>query len=461
MHCNCRPRPRSRGLTLLVAAAVPIALAVSVAMAASAASVAVAQAPPPLLDALDGGAESLPAPLSAQAFTYAVLARNADLAAMRQAVVAAVAQIGPAGALEDPRMSVSAAPRTFDGVMGPSGDIEISQALPWWGTLAARKDVARAQAAAAGYDRDALRLRLTALARGAFSDWVYVRRALDINSANQSVLGELRSIARIRYTTGQAPQTDVLQADVERGLLKQQRLEWQRQRALVQARMNALLDRLPQAEIPPPAPLPATVTLQAEERLAQRALAHPQLERLQADEQAAQASERLAKKERYPKFAVSAGYDNMWPDPAMRPMAGVSFSVPLDQGKYRDEIDAAHAQTRRAASNLENETMKVLADVASDYASVQESAQSLALYRDELVPLARATLAVARTEYGSGRGGFLDVLTAEQHRLETELGLARTQSEYFQRLAELEAASGGNLLSNGSDESGAGPGVAQ
>jgi len=388
----------------------------------------------------------LPTPLTVEAFTEAVFARNASLEAMRQAVAAAVAQVKPAGALEDPTFSVSAAPRTFGSAMGATGDVEVSQPLPWWGTLDARKQVARATAEAAGHDLDALRLRIGALARGAFSDWVFVHRALEINAANQSVLTELRNVARVRYTTGQAPQEDVLQADVQRTLLKQQRLERESQRTALQARMNALLDRTPQTPIPEPAELPAAVDLPAEEILAQRALGHPQLEQLEAQHDAAQAQERLADKERYPKFGVSVGYNNMWSDPAMRPMVGLSLTVPIDQAKYRASVDAAHAQARRSASTLEDQRSSMLADLAADYASAREAAQSLALYRDELVPLARNTLEVARTEYGSGKGDFLNVLTAEQHRLDTEIGLARTQSEYYQRLAELEQASGGGLL---------------
>ncbi len=406
-----------------------------------------------LLVTLAAGAEQpaidpapLPTPLTAEAFTEAVLAHNASLEAMQEAVVASVAQIRPAGSLEDPTFSVSAAPRTFGSATGASGDVVVSQPLPWWGILDARKQVARATAEAANHDLDALRLHLAAIARGAFSDWVFVHRALEINAANQSVLTELRSVARVRYTTGQAPQEDVLQADVQRTLLKQQRLEWERQRTALQARMNALLDRLPQAPIPPPADLPAAVDLPAEEILAQRTLGHPQLEQLEAQREAAQAQEQLADKERYPKFGVSVGYNNMWSDPALRPMVGLSLTVPIDQAKYRASIDAAHAQARRSASTLEDQRASLLAELAADYASVQEAAQSLALYRDELVPLARNTLEVARTEYESGKGDFLNVLTAEQHRLDTETGLARTQSEYYQRLAELEQASGGGLL---------------
>jgi outer membrane protein, heavy metal efflux system len=275
---------------------------------------------------------------------------------------------------------------------------------------------------------------------------VYVHRALDINSANLALLDSLRSTARIRYSNAQAPQEDVLQADVQRALLKQQRLEWERQLTTVQARMDALLDRSPQSPIPEPAELPEPVRLPAEELLAQSAAGHPQLGKLAAEERAAAAQVRLAGKERYPKFGVSAGYNSMWSDPEMRPMVGLSMTIPLDQDKYRAAIDAAQAQARRAASSLEDERASLLADLASAYASTREAAQSLALYRDELVPLARNTLEVARSEYGTGRGDFLNVLTAEQRRLETELGLARLQSEFYQRLAELDRVSGGGLL---------------
>ena len=365
---------------------------------------------------------------------------------MRQAVVAAVAEVKPAGSLEDPMLSVSAAPRTFGTTGGPNGDVEVSQSFPWWGTLDARREVARADAEARGEDFDALRLRVATLARRAFADWVYVHRALEINTENISVLTELRNVARIRYTTGQAPQEDVLQADVERVMLEQQRLEWQRDLAVAQSRMNALLDRGPHSPIPAPGELPSTSTLPAEEILAERAVAHPQLEELAAEERAAEARQRLAQKDRFPKFGVSAGYNNMWAEPAMRPMVELSVTVPLDQGKYRADSDAARAEARRAASTLEDQRASFLADLSADYAAVREAKQSVALYRDQLMPLAESALNVARAEYGSGRGDFLNVLTAEQHRLDTEVGLARMQSEYFRALAELDRASGGGLL---------------
>ncbi len=132
----------------------------------------------------------------------------------------------------------------------------------------------------------------------------------------------------------------------------------------------------------------------------------------------------------------------MWADSAMRPMVGLSFTVPIDQGKYRAEIDAAQAEALRAGAVLEEQRAKLRADVASDYAATVETARSLALSRDDLVPLAQDALKVALTEYATGQESFPEVLEAERRALEVQLGLARAQADYCRRRAELDEASG-------------------
>lgn len=388
------------------------------------------------------------AALSVDAFTEAVLSVNAGLDAMRAAVAEATARIEPAGSLDDPMLSISVAPNTFGSEMvdGGRGQIQVSQALPWWGTLDAREAAARAEAEAARQDVEALRLRLQSMARGAFADWAFVHRSLAINASNQAVLADLRSIARVRYATGQAPQQDVLQADVERALLRQQALELERQRTSVQARMNALLNRPPSAAMPAPADLPNPVDLPPQELVAERASAvHPQLERLEFQQRAAEAQAQLAQKARYPEFRLNAGYNSLWENNDLRTTVGVSINIPLDQGKRNAAIDGARARIRRTARMLDDQRAGVLAELATAYAAVREAAESLALYREELVPLALNTLEVAKADYTGGRGDFLNVLTAERNRLNTELKQAQIHAAYLRRLAELERAAGGPL----------------
>jgi outer membrane protein TolC len=59
--------------------------------------------------------------------------------------------------------------------------------------------------------------------------------------------------------------------------------------------------------------------------------------------------------------------------------------------------------------------------------------------------LASQYLDAAIADYRSGAGPFLNVITAEQRKLEADLELARAVSDYARRRAELERWVGGSL----------------
>ena len=78
-----------------------------------------------------------------------VLRQNAGIQALQASVFAAEARVTPAGSLSDPRLSAAVAPETLDGLdtpagrtRGPNVRVEISQEIPWPGTLGLRADAA-------------------------------------------------------------------------------------------------------------------------------------------------------------------------------------------------------------------------------------------------------------------------------------------------------------------------------
>ena len=386
---------------------------------------------------------SVDQPLDSAVLVAAALERNSSLEEVRAAVEAAQAQIEPAGSLEDPMLSFSVAPNTFGSALGTRGQVQLSQAFPWWGTLDAREDVARLNAEALGQDVESLKLQLIATAQGLYADWHYVHRALTVNERMQILLADVREVARARYAAGRAIQQDVLQADVERTLLRQQAFELERERMSVQARINALLNRSPSKPLPPPGALPEVDRLPPLPALESFALArHPMVERLEYSRRAADANVTVAEKESYPGFRLMAGYNDLMDPSEKRAMIGVSINVPLDRSRYRAQIRRARAQLQRTEYSLQELRAELAGDIAAAYAGVEEARQSLTLYRGELLPLATNTLAVARSDYGAGRGDFLNVITAERYLLETELRLVRTEAVVFQRLAELGRLAG-------------------
>ncbi|MGH8496340.1 MAG: TolC family protein [Gammaproteobacteria bacterium] len=391
--------------------------------------------------------------VSAETLTEAVLARNAGLDALRAALVAARARVVPAGSLEDPMLTYGFAPQTVDGFRTPGGDfrgpnqrIEVSQAFPWPGKLDLREKAARFEADAAGEDIEALRLELTAAAKAAFAEWHYVDRALGINAATGELVDELRSSAESRYAAGIASQQDVLQAEVELERLKAERFRLERMRREITARLNALLNRPPQNPLPAPAGLPDARPVPSFEILRAAALAeHPELQFLNDRIAATETRAELAEKEFLPDFRVFTGYNSLWDENIKRWIVGASINVPIGRDKRHAALDEARANTRRLEAELADRRATLLGALEESRAAVAESVATVALYREELIPLSMENLSAAGAAYGAGGGRFLDVIVAEQRALEAQLGLERAKSDYLNHRAELERWTGGAL----------------
>ncbi len=182
-----------------------------------------------------------------------VLRVNPGIAELSAAAEAAVFSVEPAGSLDDPVFSYAMAPRTFgrEG-QGLNQKIELSQSIPWPGTLAAREQSARSSATAANESVDALRLHVAALAQIAFAEWYFTHRALEIHASTHNLLEELRSVAEVRYAAGRALQQDVLQVELELLHLRRHGLLLTQQRDTARAQINALLNRAPDASVPAP-----------------------------------------------------------------------------------------------------------------------------------------------------------------------------------------------------------------
>ena len=384
--------------------------------------------------------------LTAEGLAARVLEANPGLVAVEAAAEAAAFRVDPAGSLDDPMLSYGVAPLTAGGDRGVNQRVDFNQKIPWPGTLAARESAARYDALAAERDVDALRLRVIAQAKAAYAEWYFVHAALEIHHATQALLDELIATAQTRYAAGQALKQDVLQAEVERTDLDNQLLRLLRLKATIQARINALLNQPPNTPLPPAAAIATAIAVPSAEAMQTLALArHPELAQIEARISASSSRITLAEKAFYPDLQVGVGYNSLWEDSDKRPVFGVSINVPLDRSKRRSDLGRAQAEKRRAEWTLIERRAGLLADLTQAHAEVVEAQSSVALYRDQLVPLAAEYLEAAIADYQSGTGGFLNVITAEQRALSTELALARARADSARRLAELERWVGGSV----------------
>lgn len=386
------------------------------------------------------------APLTARRLVNAVLQRNPGVPALHAAAAAAASRVEPAGALDDPMLSYTLAPQTIGSGERLNQGFDLSQEIPWPGTLALREDAARSQAEAASQDLAGLRLEIIAAAKAGFAEWYYVHRALAINAANKELLIELRNVAETQYAAGRATQQDVIQAELEHTRLLQEALALKREQRSLQAHINSLLNRAPGEYLAAPAKLAPPASPPGLQILQQTAVEnHPELKRLEAQLNVSRARVGLTEKDFYPDLRIMTGYSGLWDEEEKRFTVGFSINLPWNRSKYRQLGDAARADGMRAQWHLADRRAQLLAALARARAEVAESVDVIELHHDLLVPLVQDNLNAAVADYRAGAGDFLDVITAENRKLMVELELARAQADYVRRRAEMARWSGGVL----------------
>ncbi len=374
-----------------------------------------------------------------------VLDRNPSLPAMRATWESATARTEQASTLDDPTLFYGFAPGTISASQIDYGQrLELSQTLPWPGKRSLRGDVAALEATAAYQDIETVRLDLIAMAKSTFADWYLAHEAIRINRINQDLLQEFRRIAETKYAAGVATKQDVLQAEMEYNLLVHQAIVLERQRRDVLARLNELLNRAPHLALPTPVGLMEPGVVPDAEELHQLAIStRPELKELTARVQSFQARTKLAEREFYPDFKLTASYNSLWDRDEKRFTVGVGINVPLYRGKRRAAVNESRSERKRAEWKLAEKTSAIAGEVQRAYDGLEETRHVLALYRKQLLPIAAENLATAQADYQSSGGDFLKLVTAEKNLMQVQLQERWALTDYQRRLAELARTVGG------------------
>ncbi|WP_051954238.1 TolC family protein [Methylobacter whittenburyi] len=373
-----------------------------------------------------------------------ILAANPQLEIVQAIWQAANSVTEQASALDDPMVSHSFAPLTIGNQQsGFSQNTVISQKLPWPGKRRLQAEAAAFDAEAAKENVGTLRLLLMATAKTLFADWYYIHQALNVNEINRRLLNEFHGIALNHYATGLASKQDALQAEVEIALLDHQKIALERERRTLLARLNTLLNRLPETPLQPPAKLSTALSLPKPAALQEIALqSRPELKELAARIQASKTRGDLAEKDFYPDFKVSAGYNNFWRQDEQRFIVGVEVNLPLDQDKRQAAEDEARARLKQQEWSRVDRIAKIREQVQIAYELTVESLHVYQLYQDKLLPLADETLKTAMINYRSGDGDFLTLLSSEKNLIQIQLKSERALADMHRHLAELEQAVG-------------------
>jgi len=385
-------------------------------------------------------------PLEREALVRAVLARNPNLEAARQAWRATLAEHPQARSLEDTVASYSLAPLSVRSDVVRFGQVVgLEQRFPTPGKFRFAGEVALAEAEAMRGGYEAVRLTLALMASSLFDEYQRVTRVLTLNGEHRALIEDIKASALVQYESGRASQQDVLQAEVELAHIIHQRVMLESERRVIMAQINGLLHQRPELELPAPPRRTATPSIEVPqtEQLQRDALDNrPELHAARSQRQAADSGVDLAKRNYAPAIGLMGEYNSMWAETDHRWMTGISLNLPLQIRSRKGAVDEAQARAEQASAELSVKRDEVRVEVDQARQRVLEAAHVVQLYETRLIPAARAQIDAAGFGYDTGRNSFQALIDAERSLRTLEIQYEEVLASLGQRAAELDRARG-------------------
>lgn len=379
------------------------------------------------------------------------LKKNPAVQSASRQVQALRHRVPQAKALPDPTVGVG-----WEGNIAPfsvqTGDpssyraITASQMLPYPGKLNLQGKIAGREAEAAYWDYRSVQRRLVADVKTAYYDYAFYTKAIETTRRNKDLLEKLSKISEARYRVGKGVQQDVLKSQVEISLVEQRLTMLEQQLSTAQARINTLLFRNPEADLPPPTTLEPAKLEYSLDQLYQMALSQDTgIQREQRMVERSQYAANLAKKSYYPDFTVAYMFQQR---PQLPDMNGftVSVNVPVFyKAKQREAVRESTEQLISAEQSKDNRKTELFFAVKEQYLMAKSSERLFQLYAQGVVPQSSLALESSMSAYQVGNVDFLTILSNFTTVLEYEVNYYREVANYNMALARMEPLVGVEL----------------
>ena len=368
---------------------------------------------------------------------------NPQIHAARQGWQAAKQVPSQVSTLPDPQFNVQqvnvGSPRPFAGYTNSDFayfGLGVSQDFPYPGKLRLKGEIAKRDADVVQQQYESVRRSILAGVKSAYFQLAYLSKTLGILEGDGELLQQVEKAADARYRSGMGSQHDVLQAQVERTKLLREITMHHLEVAKLQAQIKQLLSRPQSSPDIEPSELPETaLPYTFEELLSATKAQNPEISGAEKMVEKQKLQVDLAHKDFYPDFNVQY----MWQRTDATQfrayyMLGFGVRVPIYRGrKQRPELAQAEADLKRSRSESEVQSQRVAYELRTEYETAQKTTELLTIYREGLLPQARAGFQAGIAAYQNNRQDFSALLASF-------LDVLHLDEEYWKSIAERETA---------------------
>src|SRR6476659_1162698 len=318
-----------------------------------------------------------------------------------------------------------------------------SQPIEWPAKRAARQSAAEAGLAGASVGLIETRLNLTADVKVAFYDLLLAQRDLELTKNNLGIVEDVRRVVSHRVRLGEAPQFDLIKAEVE--VLKANQAVTRSENTV---RVNrVILETLTAGALGPNYAVngdflvfPSSLDLT---RLTTRSMQeHPSIQRLARSIDQADRTIEFERQNRVPNVSLNTSYTREYGREGFD--MGLSVPTPLWY-QQQGEIAGSLAAKRKEEAELLRTRNELLRQINQYYQDAQTTAKLIEVLEKGLLKQAEEALRIAKFSFQQGAASLLEVLDAQRVQRQVLFDYAQARFELSVALSRLERAVGGVL----------------
>lgn len=350
-----------------------------------------------------------------QSYIDYALKGNPRIKAVKSDIEAQRKQITIASSLPDPMVMSKI------GASGVSG-IGASQRIPFPTKILAKKKAAQDLLLKEEAKLEQVRSEVVSAVTDAYSDLYSTERMMSILEENMELLRFLEESARVKYTAGKAPQSELVKLQIELARVEDELRSMALDADSHRRRLAALLnvENLTEVDLVSSVTIPKSKVKGSGEDIMHAAVSgNYKLDMMKRELDAAEEMVSIAKQWYLPDFQVSGEYmgsggmGDSW-------SLGVNVEVPLWFNKNEAEIDKANEMVQSMRSSLEDMENSVRSQTRIHINHLNDARRKMKLYTDALIPQARQVVELTQTEYRSGVSGIMELIDSQRTLLDLE-----------------------------------------
>jgi Outer membrane protein len=378
------------------------------------------------------------------------LKNNPEILAAQARVEAAKYKIPQASSLPDPMVMFGYQNEGWDSyTYGEMPDAQwmfsASQMFPFPGKRSLKEKMAEKDAESIDASYTATQLKTIAKVKDLYLDLFLAYKNIDLIHDKTSLFSRIEEAAIARYSSGMAPQQEVIMAQTEKYMLIEKEEMFKQKIQALEAMLNSTLGRgdvntsLGRPVEPVSAAFPATL----DEVLEKSYNNSPEIKAREKMIAGAEAKVQMAKREYYPDFTINAGvskrrgmFDDMW-------SLTSTINIPLYfRSKQRQGVFEAQASLSEAQSEREAVKLMIASAIRDNYSMFTAAERLTELYQSALIPKTYQDFESAIAGYVTGKVEAITVISRLKALLDYELLYWGQVTERGKAIARLEAITG-------------------